>query len=673
MKKMFLALLGALTMLSALQAAGITNTKPGLFSSQPPMKFRAVESTLIEEGFEGDVVPPANWTIIDGDYDGISWRYDPVFTFHGGSRAISSDSYVNGYGALTPDNFLITPALAIPANSTANINYWICAQDEGYAFEHYAVVLSTTGISPSDFTTTLFEETFQDKANKGPGIWHERNVTIPATYAGQTVFIAFRHYNSTNNYAITLDDVKITAGDVIQDTSAPTTSIPTGTAVGANCPMTVHTIVSDETGIASVVGHYQIDGQTTWADFVMTPDKNITGSYSGTIPPQPAGTTGLVKFTTTDTFVPANSGDSPSSVFEFADNAEMISVNGGTFIMGDSIQAQASAAHPVTLSSFFIGKYEVTQAEWLAIMESNPSVNAGNLKKPVDNISWYDALVYCNKRSLAENLTPCYTISNSTNPADWGNVPTSVNSTWNAATCNWSAKGYRLPTEAEWEFAARGGNYSNGFMFPGSDNSDSVGWTLLIAGSSTHPVGKKAPNELGIYDMTGNVWEWNWDWSDGYYSPEAQTNPTGAVSSSYNGRSNRGSSYMAHNFYARVYDRNWWQPQGKGKFSGLRLASSLDVTAIGENNLQLSSTLAQNYPNPFNPLTTINFSIKEAGNVKLVVMNAKGETVATLMNNSIAAGIHSVNFDGSGFNSGVYFYQLKTANSSVTKKMLLVK
>lgn len=163
------------------------------------------------------------------------------------------------------------------------------------------------------------------------------------------------------------------------------------------------------------------------------------------------------------------------------------------------------------IKSFWMSDHEVTQAEWKDVMGSTPSYMAnvdGNAdNNPVNEVSWYDALVYCNKRSIKEGLTPCYKIKDSTDPDKWGKVPTKSDDTWNAVTCDWKANGYRLPTDAEWEWAARGGAK---YKYAGSDDIDDVAWYAKYEyeyDKGTREVKRKKPNGYVLYDMSGNVWE----------------------------------------------------------------------------------------------------------------------------------------------------------------------
>jgi formylglycine-generating enzyme required for sulfatase activity len=247
----------------------------------------------------------------------------------------------------------------------------------------------------------------------------------------------------------------------------------------------------------------------------------------------------------------------------------MVSVPAGTFTMGRTTGTgynDETPTHSVTLDAFYIGKYEVTQADWYAVMNNNPSEFTGNNNRPVEMVSFYAVLVYCNKKSMNEDLVPAYSISGSTDPDDWGAIPTTNSAAWNAVTCNLNATGYRLPTEAEWEYAARGAVNTPDYLYSGSNTPGDVAWYGANSGNMTHEVGGKAANALGIYDMSGNVQEWVWDWY-GAYSSAAQTNPTGPASNVDNRRVVRGGSWNSASNYTvgmtdiRIPFRNWGTPE----------------------------------------------------------------------------------------------------------------
>ena len=161
----------------------------------------------------------------------------------------------------------------------------------------------------------------------------------------------------------------------------------------------------------------------------------------------------------------------------------------------------------IRLRSFFIMDFVLEQEDWAETMGNNPSFFKG-MNLPVECITWYDAVDFCNKRSLAEGLAPCYEMRDG------------------CIACDFNTNGYRLPTEAEWEYAARGGNKSRGYVFSGGDLLDEVAWYAKNSGRTTHAKGFKKPNELGLYDMCGNVFEWCWDWYD-KYGDTYEENPTG--------------------------------------------------------------------------------------------------------------------------------------------------
>ena len=228
---------------------------------------------------------------------------------------------------------------------------------------------------------------------------------------------------------------------------------------------------------------------------------------------------------------------------------EMVYVQGGIFIMGcdtSKYSAYFDHSHQVTLSSFYIGKYPVTQGQWVTVMGSNPSHFKKGDSYPVESVTWDDTQIFI--RRLNE-LT---------------------------------GKNYRLPTESEWEYAARGGNRSKGYAFSGSNNIDEVAWynrnsDINNKGKSTQPVGKKLPNELGIYDMSGNVNEWCNDWLH-FYTRDAKVNPQGPSSPDprIGSRVLRGGNY-----FFPYYIYLWFRYSSNTGFPrstiGFRLAHSSDV------------------------------------------------------------------------------------------------
>lgn len=235
---------------------------------------------------------------------------------------------------------------------------------------------------------------------------------------------------------------------------------------------------------------------------------------------------------------------------------EMIYVQGGTFEMGDHYNEGNSdelPVHSVYLDSYYIGKYEVTQAEYEAVVGINPSYNIGD-NLPVESVNWYDAVTFCNLKSQQEGLTPCYNLN------DW--------------SCDFSANGYRLPTEAEWEYAARGGvNWTDDYRFSGCHVSYDLlnhAWYSSNSSSQPHPVGTKLPNQIGIYDMSGNVFERCNDWYDSnYYSSSSSSNPHGPSSGNY--RIMRGGSWWSGIIRCRVAYRGYGNPDVGFSGGGFRL------------------------------------------------------------------------------------------------------
>jgi formylglycine-generating enzyme required for sulfatase activity len=273
---------------------------------------------------------------------------------------------------------------------------------------------------------------------------------------------------------------------------------------------------------------------------------------------------------------------------------ELVFVVGDTFTMGDSWgdgTADSRPTHLVTLNSFYISKYEITNTKLIDMynwaleqgkiyvssyrvflvngdytglfdLSDYNSAYSYNVNKfsvviepqhPATDVSWFGAIAYCNFLSERYGFKPCYDLN------DW--------------SCDWTADGFRLPTEAEWEFAARGGKKTKAHKYSGSNNPDDTAWYYLNSNRSSHVVGTKLPNELGIYDMIGNVWEWIWNyWSP--YSSQPQDNPTGPLIG-FN-RVIRGSSWYgtASSILYSVSDRGNYDPTTMGTTFGFRITKN---------------------------------------------------------------------------------------------------
>lgn len=243
--------------------------------------------------------------------------------------------------------------------------------------------------------------------------------------------------------------------------------------------------------------------------------------------------------------IPADTTET-ATVTEYTVNGvtfKMVAVHGGTFAMGGfgtQVEDYERPIHQVTLSDFRIGQTEVTQELWQVVMWNNPSnFNGGtfgiNLQRPVEFVSWEDCQEFIVKLNQI------------------------------------TGKNFRLPTEAEWEYAARGGEGSQGYAYAGSNAISNVAWYTTNSGSATHTVATKAPNELGLYDMSGNVGEWCQDWyNSSYYSNSPTTNPPGPDTGS--SRVVRGGNWGTFDRYCRVFSRKCETPSTNNKFVGLRLA-----------------------------------------------------------------------------------------------------
>ena len=278
-----------------------------------------------------------------------------------------------------------------------------------------------------------------------------------------------------------------------------------------------------------------------------TTDGSGTGSYTSNLSNLTPNTTYYVRAYATNEKGTAYGAQKSFTTLEFKNETitvngvsfTMIAVEGGTFQMGATSEqgsdaySDESPVHSVTLSDYYIGETEVTQELWEAVMGSNPSYFSGYPQRPVEDVSWYDCQTFISKLN---ELT---------------------------------GKNFRFPTEAEWEYAARGGNKSKGYKYSGSNTIGNVAWYKVNSGSETHDVKTKQANELGIYDMSGNVYEWCQDWR-GIYSSDSQTNPTGPTSGS--SRVLRGGSWLNYDAReCRVSYRQFNHPDTRISCYGFRL------------------------------------------------------------------------------------------------------
>jgi len=252
--------------------------------------------------------------------------------------------------------------------------------------------------------------------------------------------------------------------------------------------------------------------------------------------------------------------------FLAAQQNNMIHINGGTFTMGSPASEpnrdNDETQRQVTVSSFYMGKYEVTQKEYQEVLGYNPSFFTGDLNRPVERVTWFDAIEYCNKLSQKEGLTPAYSVAGRTPATGYPITAATV-------TVNWNANGYRLPTEAEWEYACRAGtttpfntgnnittsqaNYNGNYPYNNNQNNNAKEQYR----ERTTPAGTFTANAWGLYDMHGNVYEWCWDLY-GTYTSGVQTDPRGAVSGIY--RLIRGGSWGNDAQHLRSAYRNSTDP-----------------------------------------------------------------------------------------------------------------
>jgi formylglycine-generating enzyme required for sulfatase activity len=478
----------------------------------------------------------------------------------------------------------------------ANGNYTMTASKTGYTFIPVrSITVNGANITGQNFAATA--NTYNISGTVSGAVVSGVNITLTGTGSVSTTTDASGNYSfsgaANGSYTITPSMTGYTFN--------PTSS-----------SLTVNNVDVTGKNFTSTANTYSISGTVTFSSVGLSGViVRLTGTVPGSTTTDSSGNynfsnVSIGNYTITPsltdyTFNPTNrsitiiNADVTKQNFTLATVAEpliMVLVPAGSF------QRDVTSTNISTVSAFRMSAREITRAQFIAVMGFDPtdtdySTGANN---PVQYVNWYHALVFCNKLSIREGLTPVYAISGSTNPDYWGTVPIQEdNATWDEVTANWSANGYRLPTEMEWMWAAMGatsgsgytsGTYTTGYQkeFAGDPNPTTTGDNVLayawINENSIHttsqPVGTKLSNELGLYDMSGNAYEWCWDWyaNEGPLSNYAII--TGAVTD-YRGpvtgleRVIRGGSWSDSRGSVSVAGRLMGQPYLRGYSFGFRV------------------------------------------------------------------------------------------------------
>ena len=540
----------------------------------------SIGSTIMDAGITIGSIPWACGSLVlqgiaaltKSNLDGAETAWDAESVVLSATANCSNEiTCIASLGVLGAD--AINVAVTTFSNNSSVINQ---AQNDLSNTSGYTISGTVSGVVVSGVTITLTGEIGSGSATTDSsgnysfgGITNGDSCTITPSKAGYTF--------SPISRSVTVNSADVTGQNFTVTAPGTTTYSMSGTIhVGNNSGAVLSGATISIAGLTATTGStgaFTITGIPS-GTYAFTVSKSGYDTYTNPAYYVGSDQTGL-NFYLTAIIVPPPSNDYTSA-------------NIGTlkYVPAGSFQRDATASNISTVSAFRMSQYEITRAQFRAIMGTDPSDTGSSTgtSDPVQMVNWYHAIAFCNKLSIAEGLTPVYSVSGvNFTTLMYADVPSVGNSaTWDEVTVNWNANGYRLPTEMEWMWVAMGatsgygytsGTYTTGYTkaFAGSTGSNAIGdyaWYSGNSGSTTHPIGTKLPNELGIYDMSGNVWEWCWDWW-GSYPAGTQTNYRGASSGSY--RVGRGGGFMGSAEIATVAYRDYDFPYNRFTFVGFRI------------------------------------------------------------------------------------------------------
>ena len=488
--------------------------------------------TFALQSFESSVNDTWDYTANPAPNSKRIW-WGPTSEMMGGATAYHGTHYWAGWDLDNIESTITLSTLSLPAGYTYNLSFYYFTRNLDTANDYcrYSVKYDL-GSTWSNWVTL----------DNNSNAWTRVSVDVPSGCSFLRLRLSNK-FDGTSKYAH-WDCIRLERTPIANATPEVTNVTASQRTDGSRLVDIYYDLFEANDELCNITVKLSSDNGATFG-IVPSPD-NLSGDFGANLS---SGTgkhiiwdAGAESFDLDGSYlyrIYADDGSSPPIPDNF------ILVEGGTFHNGTS---------DVTVSSFYLDKYQLTQNAYQAVMGYNPSHFAGVTNGPVEQVSWYDAIEYCNRRSMQEGLTPCYSYGDyGTNPAAWPTGWNSISNNHTNVSCNWTVDGYRLPTEMEWMFAAIGGNHSQGYTYSGSNNVDSVAWYWDNSDSSTHTVGTKTANELGFYDMSGNVFEWVWDiWS--VLPSEAQTDPHGAANGPY--RAARGGGWSNYDYVCAVSYRN---------------------------------------------------------------------------------------------------------------------